>query len=432
MTYNLRLPSAAFLTLLALAVHTASPAYAICEPPGVAAGAAGTAAGTNTAALTAAQTTMMTTGMTTILTTMQTPINLSLEKMEKDIFDSMSKFWESWDTGLRALTAQVSAAGVDQSLKSGQIADAKGVSNAALILQVKEAEAVKDNQPSLASCRYDTIARFSKSSGNRVKGVSNALATDLNKMGSNHKGTPAAGGAAPVQNVRWQNYVTKFCDPNANGKKAGCTQPGTDVGADIQPSKTIFMRDTINLGNKDRLLATQELVMNVTGYKVPDPIDPKVLKKSSGREQRQSNRAYLAKMDAAGALVNTLIAERTPGETSPEIQALRMRLGLTACKGDESDAINCASPTPSAKEIRQARIEELRDPNYYSELTDKGSLQKEVLLDAYNVTLLYNLIERMEKISNIYAIETAGLLNKVDNSRGSSGSSLPVNPGGAK
>jgi hypothetical protein len=108
-------------------------------------------------------------------------------------------------------------------------------------------------------------------------------------------------------------------------------------------------------------------------------------------------------MDAVNALVFSIVAERTPGRASPEVQQLRQRMGI----GD-------AAPNASEREIRQSIIEQLWDPAYYINLTDGSTsvAQKEVFLQAYNLMLLYRLYEKSEKIANAHAIETGNMLEK--------------------
>ena len=78
-----------------------------------------------------------------------------------------------------------------------------------------------------------------------------------------------------------------------------------------------------------------------------------------------------------------------------------------------------ASPTPSLREIRQSIIEQLWDPNFYKNLDDNPTTtaQKELYLKAYGLVMLYDMIEKQEKISNAYAIETAALLERAQHAR---------------
>ena len=180
------------------------------------------------------------------------------------------------------------------------------------------------------------------------------------------------------------------------------------------PSTTIFAKETIDMTNLDTRDAITELIYNITGYKAPDTIMVSALTSSIGLQQRQENREYIAQMDAIGALVYSVVADRMPGRTipgfvgeAPEIKNMRLKMGI---------AFADASITPSAREIRQAIVEQLWDPGYYKELYDAPSTitQKEVYLKAYSLVMLYDMISKQEKISNAYAIQTANILEDLN------------------
>jgi hypothetical protein len=79
--------------------------------------------------------------------------------------------------------------------------------------------------------------------------------------------------------------------------------------------------------------------------------------------------------------------------------------------------VSTASANPSERELRQAVLEQLWDPGYYVGLGDDPSTatQKEIYLEAYNLMLLYQLVNKEEKISNVYAVQTAALLEQSQN-----------------
>jgi hypothetical protein len=133
-------------------------------------------------------------------------------------------------------------------------------------------------------------------------------------------------------------------------------------------------------------------------------------------------------MDAVNALMYSVLADRAPGPVAtPDDKARALEIQLMR----EQEGVTTASATPSAHEIRQAIVEQLWDPEYYKNLYDNPTTvgQKEIYLKAYNLMMLYDLIDRQEKISNVYAIETSNLLNSVDASRSAASVTSPVTQG---
>ncbi len=315
-------------------------------------------------------------------------------------------------------------------------------------------------------------------------------------------------GPAEEQSRRWYNYSHIFCDYRAENGNAGC-DPGTvtlpspyplKVGygptlqnknyppyailqptdttrndkslmvyanMDVEPTLLLFSQYTVDLYNTTELTAVDQMMFNITGYKIPMPIVSDALTSVPGMEETLKRRQYMAQMSTINALLYTLIADRAPGPggsnsggsnpsaNAQELYGLRTKeYGATPNKLTDatiSTAATCgflnfacyigklwnelwngsistqflgsqqktppvdfleASITPSQREIRQAIIEQLWDPNYYKDLYNHPStiLQKDVYLKAYSLSLIYEKIERQERISDVYAVETANLL----------------------
>lgn len=394
-----------------------SDARAQCEPPGAASAAASASASAQTAAVTALTATFVTPGtgsidlaVGTANATITNAMNLGWTLM----LARLDKFWEDWFSYMQGSIKQEHASILDQTRQMASNYDTSSINEAAKRMQTAQYEARKAYQVTDEGCRFDTTATYQGSAMARAAGIATAISQDIRKMGGNKKGTPAANGRAGFLGSRVAKYVAKFCDPDQNAGNAGCSAAGSKPDAHILPSKTIFGKETIDFSDADTVDAVNELVLNITGYEVPDPMPLRAISTPAGQEQMQVNREHQARMDVATSLIMEPVGERTPGASAPEIKALRQRQG-----------VNDASDTPSEREIRQRVIEELWDPKFYLNLGGSPSTiaQKEVFLDAYNLMLVYKMVEKMEKISTAYAIQAANTLEKYDRSR-----DLPVAP----
>ncbi|MBI3441634.1 MAG: hypothetical protein HY052_07530 [Proteobacteria bacterium] len=357
------------------------------------------------------------------LTALMQYIDTELFSQDSQSFPGFSWFWGNWYTDLQKLARTLHGGIIDQSRQILASFEASNVTQAGLRVQKTQLEGLKKYQTTDQGCQFDTTARYL----GRSREGSNALATgyalDFNQIGNNERNSSAAAGQASLQQSRWQVYQKTLCDPNGNNGGngvAGCVGGNAVTGMASLPSQTIFSHETIDMTVADTRDAVNQLLFNITGYEAPDPIPAGAVSSGVGLGQRQKNREYMAQMDAVGALAYSVVAERAPGVAAPEIQALRQKAG-----------VQDPSPTPSAREIRQAIVEELSDPNYYQDLGDDPATipQKELYLKAYNLLLLNDMIAKQEKISNVYAIETANMLDKFyHSSRQGALSSAPQRP----
>lgn len=330
-------------------------------------------------------------------------IKNAIDVMEAKTLAKMRGVWLSWFDALRGSTAELASGNLNAARQIGSMMDAANTSERQRRHQRRELAAKKTYNVSDQTCRFDTAASYLAETNAVGGAVSTVISMEFNALGNTNKNTVANQGAASLQKSRWQAYTEKFCDGTSNAGAAGCLPGNPLAGAHVLPGRTFFAKDTIDMSDADRRDAVYQLVFNITGFAVPEPMDQGVLKSSDGKKQRIQDRGYLAQMDAVGALVYSIIGDRASGPAAPEVQELRQSLGVLD-----------ASSNPSAKEIRQSVVEQLWNPNYYTGLIDDKAAvaQKETYLRAYNLLLLHKIIEKTEKISNVYAIETANLIDK--------------------
>lgn len=412
------LAMAAFAATVALGKPTA--ALAQCETPGsTMTMATGTVIPAQAAAITAMQTTLSALYTATTTASSATLI-ASLEAMETALNARMRQFWNDWDEALKGMTTQLNAGVSDQSRQMSSLFDSSNLTETARGFQRRELQARQNFRPTEEGCRFDTTARYMSEASGVTRAASSLMSQQTSGLANNNAGTPAANGPAGVVRNRFEEYRNRFCDHLANGGSTACGgSSATTPNAHIMPSVTLFGRETLDMSNADTQIAVNELIYNITGFKPPEIIENNVLNGAAGKEQRQDNRGYLAQMDAVNALGFSIVAERAPGRASSEVQEIRQRVG-----------INDASPNASEREIRQALMEQLWDPNYYVGLTDSVNTvsQKEVFLQAYNLMLLYRMFEKAEKIANAQAIEGGNILDrKAASLRGGRRDDLPTN-----
>lgn len=399
----------------------ARPAFAQCEMPGTTMATAAGIVAADTASLNAQY--LAPVGVLPLFYEAQIYIAQSvlmndLKDQEKTILDRMDKFWSDWLQAQKDMTAQLNASQGDGVRQVNNLFDSSGENKNARDMQTFEIQAKKQFEPTSVGCRFDSIAPAVATTSRSAKKISVALTNDSDDLANAKKGTPAAKGPGSVQKDKWDKYTKLFCNPDNNNGKANCPAAGSLMDADVTPSKTIFGKLTIDMSDPNMKVALDTLMTNITGYKPAKPIPKDSLDRPGEIQKRIEQRSYNAQMNTVTSLVHDIEASRLPGEKSDEAQAIRQQMGVTT-----------ASDKPSERELRQAVLEQLWDPGYYVGLGDEPSttVQKQVYLQAYDLMLLYKLVDRMEKISDIYSIQAANTLKKYQgDTRDSGTSAMPM------
>lgn len=405
---------AAFALMLFL---LAAPGLAMaqCELPAQPEAAA-TAAVTAQEGAVAAMTTGIIAGVETTTSIARAAMIAGMEVGWIALRERLAQYWKALLKAQKGQAAQQNAGQLDETRQLGSISDASTLAQAQRDVQKAELQLRRTIQPSEDGCRFDTAAPYIA----RAQGVSRAAASAASDSfiadATGRKGQPSAQGPAADFAARADQNSRLFCNPQGNGGNAGCTADGGEFAdAHVLPSKTLFGRDTYDLSDARTLPALNELARNIVAYS-PQPVRAEsALRSASGREQRVGDREKLAQMDAAAAPIWNIMGERMPAGSAPEIEQMRIKIGVAQ-----------PSSTPSEYEIRKQAVEQLWDPNFYAGLQDSSptTQQKQIYLRAYSVMQLYKLIDKMERISNIYAIQTSKLIDKYGtdgNGRGGEG-----------
>ncbi len=418
------------------------------------------------------------------------------------VMDTLNTFWNRWMGAWQGMAQQLSAATLDESRELMSVRDADDEMAAARDEGVERVKATERHQPTVQACRFDTTAQAMDPSRAMSAAMQNGYEWDFVQLGNNEVKSAAQYGPADEENYMWRNYQDFFCDYRAENGDAGCKWPqgspqgsptaqptgplpqgfvptkqisglpsyyliqngtGTSTSAtpndvnllpyanmDAEPSLLLFSQYTIDMFNTTEMAAVNQMIFNVSGYRIPQPMAASVMNTVVGMEETLKRRRYITQMETVNALLYDLIGDRAPGPASPITYTLRTQeygathnpqtdaalqqanAGLlgglwdwiktgfnTAAANKLLSQMNTppfymmeASLTPSQRELRQSVVEQLWDPNYYKDLYDNPStiMQKDVYLKAYSLMLLYQVISKQEKISDVYALETANML----------------------
>jgi len=317
------------------------------------------------------------------------------------------------EDGLKPLTAQLVSSKLLANVQNAKAQDSKNMQRYELKRQDKHYESIQEYKPSPQDYKFDSKGIYLKIGDKSRRTMSTILSKLFSDIGNNAEGYNTNKGRSSLLAKRWITYQ-KFCDPTSNRGNLGCENTEADnvnkLNLHIMPSKTIFTNYTMDFENEEYLMeGLKELAFNITGFTNNTSIITDALGGVSGSEKLLNSRTYLAQMDAVNSMIYSIIAERFPtpeDENAPDenpVKQVRDALGMTE-----------PSNRPSFYESRQSFIEELRSPEYYLDLIDQPNTidRKEIYLRAYGLVLLNEMIDKQEKVSNAYAIETANMLQE--------------------
>lgn len=430
--YNIKNYAAALVVCMSV-VFVNKPSFAACEL-GIPMQA------TANATLTTVETQITTMGETikglaeAKLTWSEESIEMNIARLEKAFVDEIKGLGEKLiEEGLKPYTAQRVSSKLLANVQKSKAIDSDNLQDNKAAQEDLQYDSIGEYKPTNQDGRFESKSIYLKIADKYRRTASVMLTQLLSDIGANKEGYSTGRGPDAFVAKRWEVYQ-KFCDPTDGKGNNGCEIEESNVdqykvNLHTTPSKLLFANHTLKLGGEDDesylLEALKELIFNVTGYTNKESLITDAADSAVGREKMVKAREYLAQSDAVNSLIYSIVGERFP---SPVDETLGSPESHPVYKTREALGVTNPSTTPSFYEVRQSFVEELRTPEYYMDLIDVENTihKKEVYLKAYGLILLGQIIEKQEKISNAYAIETANMLqnNSILEDRGITSSSV--------
>jgi len=362
------------------------------------------------AAITAAQTAFevnVDATITAATTAMQTLIYNNHNLMFRQVLST----WEDRFTeALKAMTAQIYTISTDGTKDLGVQLDARIQVERQRQLQQKEDEARKTFKPSEQVCVADSVNKRKQRANKLAKAVQSGAEKDISELVSNKVGSAAETGVAAEQDQHWTDYADNFCKPTSNKGDANCgavADPNPNADMDISVTRTFYENDTLDLANPTNVMAVGMLTRNLIGFTPDTPVVAEAIASPEAQDVFLKRRSRYARLNAIASPITSVWADRTPsGEVATEVRDSRLQSGVPA---------PYVSDTPSKREIQQAFLDQLWDPTFYRDAGDKENtaLQKQALLQAYQLMMINELIEKMERIGTVVAVQVGTQLESM-------------------
>lgn len=348
---------------------------------------------------------------------------IGLLNAELRLRTKMVSWWQGFNLALRGNAAQEYAGYLDQTRNLLSVRDAALQVETVRLLGGIELDSIRTHQPTAFSCQIDTAAKSAGRAQHISRAITLAAEADSTALGTNMVGSLSEPGGASYLSHRVTKFQDLFANPEANGARiiAHAVSPSM-YDADVLPGRTLLGRYTLDLSSINRVEAMRALSENLTMFRAGEVVPGA---RGTGGQVLLKNREALAQMNAVMAIPMRILSERAPGEAAPHIMQMR-----------HSSAANATdiSPTPSKREIRQAIVENVTDLKFHYGLNDTpvSASQKELYLQGFNLTLLYELIEKTEMIGTAFAIQGTNLLDVEMPARSGAATSAPFDVGGTR
>jgi hypothetical protein len=336
-------------------------------------------------------------------------------QFDYNIRKGMSALWQNkWLPAMMDMTKQLSAVHIDQARVLASFGDAEQVNENISLKYKNMAESARRYKPNELTCQVDTMMRQSGTSCASGTGcgptkayrmsraIAGAYATEQLKRRGNYRKSPSEFGTAQEQMVRWQDYVTNWCDPSTGDQ--GCagngSTPGTMPGKNIDLAGLLWGDvQTIDMSvktNRQIVMATQEYLINPLS---PDPVDPGAVSTPAGQAELLRRRAMDVRYNTVFNVLSQMLGERFSG-SGIDTSKMRLAAGLPTKEATVPPVAGGAGGGSvggaSYRELQESLLRDrFHDPEYISHMINSpeevvreqgaiNALKSEQMLDLYH------------------------------------------------
>lgn len=343
------------------------------------------------------------------LTGFQEAIDEKIFEVTQNIDNWIDTFW--WYNLRPAMQAQTRQLNTFDSFKDeneGGYADAADANRVDSEYTRRGIDSHREQRPSQQVCVAGTISGGMTRTAVFRRAYETAAAGERHTRTSNDTSVaPSNTSTAADQKSRWQNYMTTYCNKDANAGFAGCTSNGTAVDRDISVTDEIFAKDTIDLKTPATQKAVDDILINIAEPQIVDPVPPQAVNSSEGEEALLEGQAYKAKREVVYDALYYIVSRRAPGSTGPSgtpsfLQDLRAAAGVDA---------SYFSQDPSHNEIMEVMMSERFRTGTYSidQIDEPENNEREMVVQqAFQAMLLSDELDLLDRYGLVLAAQASG------------------------
>lgn len=263
-----------------------------------------------------------------ITTTAKNEVITRLEEFDENIREGLSTWWrEHFEPALKEMTSQLHASQIDQSRVLGSMIDAQAQNEFMQEMQRREVQAQYRYKENELTCQIDTVAQGQTKAVRMGRAAARAMAKDSQSARMNATGTAGVRGPGAEQAERWQEYTTRFCDPDKGGQ--GCNgTPGDLAGRHVDLPRLLWADQlTLDMSSPDNKLVVDTVIKYMLSPQSQRPIPRDTMESPPGQEAFLKQRTLTARHNVIYNAVAMMIGQRMGG-SGVNTQEMRQAAGL--------------------------------------------------------------------------------------------------------
>jgi len=341
-----------------------------------------------------------------ITTTAKDEVITRLEEFDQNIREGLSTWWrEHFEPALKEMTTQLHASQIDQTRVLGSMMDAQTQNEYMQDMQRREIQAQRRYAENELTCQIDSVAQGQTKAVRMGRAAARALTKDSQSRRMNAAGTAGVHGPGAEQRERWEEYTTRFCDPEKGGQ--GCNGTAGDLaGRHVDLPRLLWAdKQTLDMTSPDNKVVVDAVIKYMLSPQSPKPVPQDMMDSPPGQQAFLQQRTLTARHNVLYNTVAMMIGQRMGG-SGVNTQDMRVAAGLPPM-GESIDA--------SYAEIMHAVTKDrFHNPEYIVRLVQNPEqvVREQGAVNAVRLQQLNDFYKRTEEMVFLEATAYAAQLDK--------------------
>jgi hypothetical protein len=263
-----------------------------------------------------------------ITNTAKNEVITRLEEFDQNIREGLSTWWrEHFEPALKEMTTQIHASQIDQTRVLGSLLDAQAQNEAMQEKARREMQAQYRYKENELTCQIDTVAQGQTRAIRMARAAARALAKDSQPRRMNAAGTEAVRGQGAEQRERWEEYISRFCDPDKGGQ--GCNGTAGDLAGRHVDLPRLLWADqlTLDMTAPDNTVVVNAVMKYMLAPQSQKPVPAEMVTSGVGQQELLRQRTVVARQNTIYNAVAMMIGKRMSG-SGVNTQEMREAAGL--------------------------------------------------------------------------------------------------------
>ncbi len=329
-----------------------------------------------------------------------------------DTQDFTDQFWDfDLKPAMQQMTAQLHTGSIDASRNLGSFFDAQELTRTTEHLKTAELNAHRLLRPSTLQCQASTVLSGLFRIDEIKDGYARAAPIEQAAVTAAAIGSSGAAGGGAYQSDMWNDYCTRYVDPQSNRGLTGCAGPPPMFSEEAFKAESLF-EDTYDVTDPNLKQNVDDWVRNICGTNPIARVPLEELDTTAGRRGFMNGMSHMAQQQLCYTSLYHVQSRRVPGsQMDTEVMAHVAKGGVNPLTVEPNPSWNTIENVLKASTAKDFQLQLVDEP----EAVQRFLVVPDIYAKTYGVNEIKDLQERTGALLAVLGARELEAMNRGTN-----------------